>query len=342
MAEVHIFALFETVDPVAKAVARLHALGVGDDQITVMSGIPFKPSIFGRPHIHSPLSRIALIGALFGLALAAFLSVGIFLLYPIIQGGQPLVPIPPSLIILFEVTMLGTMYATFFGMLGLNRFPILRKQVYDPRITNALIGIEIHTDTEHLDDVEKALTDAGGYALQREGVVPGKVDHTTRNFWLGVLGGGLVSIVILGLFVYDILRIPFPSNMVDQNSIAYEQGPRLSAPDESIPIQGPVLIAGQPASAPLAATADTLQRGKVLFSFTCRICHGAGGTGNGPLNTYFTPRPADLTGSAVQSLSDNDLFLVITQGSGTMPQLHENLTVDERWDVIGFVRTLKK
>jgi mono/diheme cytochrome c family protein len=33
---------------------------------------------------------------------------------------------------------------------------------------------------------------------------------------------------------------------------------------------------------------------------------------------------------------------VITQGRGAMPSISENLDVADRWDVINFVRTLKK
>ena len=57
-------------------------------------------------------------GAILGLAAGVFLTVGIFLLYPLVQGGQPIVPFPPTLIVLFEVTMLGMMWAAFFGMGG--------------------------------------------------------------------------------------------------------------------------------------------------------------------------------------------------------------------------------
>jgi mono/diheme cytochrome c family protein len=144
------------------------------------------------------------------------------------------------------------------------------------------------------------------------------------------------------LIAYDILKISFPSNMVNQDSTAYEQGPRLAAPAEAVPIQGPVLIAGQPATRPIPATANSLQRGQVLFNINCAVCHGPEGQGNGPLSGFFSPQPADLTGERVQSLSNDELFLIITQGRGLMPSLAENLSAGERWDVINHVRTLKK
>jgi mono/diheme cytochrome c family protein len=141
---------------------------------------------------------------------------------------------------------------------------------------------------------------------------------------------------------YDVIKIPFPSQMIEQESIAYEQGPRLAAPAASVPIQGLVLVAGQPASQPVPSGPDSIQRGKVLFNINCYMCHGETGQGNGKLSGYFNPKPFDLTSADVQKLPDSEIFLVISQGRGQMPSLAENLSASERWDVINFVRTLKK
>src|SRR5512137_839693 len=110
MAEIQVIGLFHEATPTADTLDRLRELGVTDDKITVMSGIPYSAEMLGRPPVRTRVGRMALIGALLGLLTAVFLSVGIFLLYPLAQGGQPIVPVPPTLIVLFEVTMLGTMW----------------------------------------------------------------------------------------------------------------------------------------------------------------------------------------------------------------------------------------
>jgi mono/diheme cytochrome c family protein len=110
-----------------------------------------------------------------------------------------------------------------------------------------------------------------------------------------------------------------------------------------VPVQGPELIAGQPATEPLAATTASVQRGHVLFDINCAICHGATGLGDGKVGAFFAPtKPANLTSAAVQSLSANQVFVIITQGAGLMPPLAENLTAAERWDVINYFHTLAK
>jgi mono/diheme cytochrome c family protein len=275
MAEMLLLGLFQEAPPTADTLDDLRKLGVPEDRITVITGIPLKPEVVGRRHGYRRLIPIALIGALLGLLAALFLTVGTPLLFPVTVGGQANIPIPPSIIIVFELTMLGAMLGTFIGLFAESLLAVRRSAI-----------------------------------------------------------GGLIA--------YGIIPLPFPSQMVEQVSVDYQQGPRLAAPAESIPFQGPDLIGGQPASAPLPATSNSIQRGQILFDLNCSMCHGQDGTGNGPLKGYFSPPPVDLTGSAAQSLSDAGLFLVITQGFGPMPSLAENLNPAERWDVVNYVRTLKK
>ena len=341
MAEIEVIGLFHEATPTADTLDRLRELGVTDDKITVMSGIPYSAEMLGRPPVRTRVGRMALIGALLGLLTAVFLSVGIFLLYPLMQGGQPIVPVPPTLIVLFEVTMLGTMWMTFFAMLVSNRFPTFKTGAYDPRITEGHIGVLAQVDEGLGDQVATILTENGGHHLLREAVDP-RPDIRFKVFWPAFLVLVGVATAVGLLFVYDILRIPFPSNMVDQDSVAFDQGPRLAAPDQSVPIQGPVLIAGQPASEPVPSSPASLQRGQVLFGINCVMCHGPNGDGKGTLGGFFNPKPADLTGAAVQNLTEAEIFLVITQGFGPMPSLAESLSPTERWDVVNHVRSLKK
>jgi hypothetical protein len=41
-------------------------------------------------------------------------------------------------------------------------------------------------------------------------------------------------------------------------------------------------------------------------------------------------------------LSSEQIFMVISQGFENMPTLAENLRPSERWDVVNYVRTLKR
>ena len=342
MAEQLLLGLFSDPGHTADFIDEIRKLGVSEDRITVMSGMPYSGAMLGRERFHARVARASLTGAFLGILLAAFLTAGIFLLYPLFQGGQPLIPIPTSLIIYFEVAMLGTMWGAFFGMIFLNRFPIFTPQIYDPHITEGMIGVQVEVDNG---DLAKSAADIfksfNASHFQQTDAAP-RFDRGFWIFWTAVAGVLLVGATISALFFYNIFQIPFPTNMADQDSIGFEQGPRLAAPTEAIPIQGPVLIAGQPASQPLPATKDSLQRGQVLFNINCVMCHGPQGLGNGPVGGFFTPKPFDLSSAKVQNLTDDQIYLVLSNGLGVMPSMAENLDATERWDVVNFVRTLKK
>jgi mono/diheme cytochrome c family protein len=331
--------LFQEPTQAAQAIDGLRQLGVAEAEITVMSGVPYEPEMLGRSRPKGRLIRVTLLGALAGFLVALFLTVGIFELYPLIQGGQPLVPVPPSLIILFELTMLGTMGTAFLGFLVLNRFPVFGRPAYDPRVTGGEIGVLAEMDQQVVSQAETAFRE-GGASDVRVFADDRRVSRVSWWFLAATVAALLlVATVALLLFTYDVIRIPFPTQMAAQDTIGYEQGPRLAAPQAAVPVQGPVLIAGQPASEPIPATASSLQRGQVLFGIHCALCHGQTGAGDGPLAKYFGPRPADLTEEEVQDLPDDVLFMVITEGRGIMPGLAENLSPIERWDVINHVHT---
>jgi mono/diheme cytochrome c family protein len=342
VADTQLLGLFTELEPAAESIRRLHELHISDEQISVLSGEPFKSEMLARPKPRHRVARIALLGSVLGISLGLFLSVGVFLLFPIHVGGQPIVPIPPTLIVLFETTMLGTMWASFFGLIAVNRFPVFKRQIYDSRISEGYIGVAVTLGEGLVDQVRGVFQEFGA-----EDVVKAEPDERTdkgfRIFWAGFFVTGAVLTVLTGLWAYNIIQIPFPSQMVSQESVAYLQGPRKAAPADAVPINGPVLIDGQPATTPQPATADSIARGAHLFSLTCAVCHGASGNGVSTVGAFFgANKPADLTGSDVQSLSDQDIYLVITNGFGVMPSMAENLDKNERWDVINFVRTLKK
>jgi mono/diheme cytochrome c family protein len=154
-----------------------------------------------------------------------------------------------------------------------------------------------------------------------------------------------VAILLLGfisLFAYDLIKIDWVSFMEIQPAFQPMYAP-LPIPADSIPVEGPAYIAalGAPAN-PVPVDAASIARGTELFRINCIQCHGQAGKGDGPVSIYLKNKPANLTGLAVQSLSDGAIFMTISNGvQGKMPALNENLTVRERWDVVNYVRTLK-
>ena len=160
-------------------------------------------------------------------------------------------------------------------------------------------------------------------------------------FWLFLTLGVLFG--VLELFMYDVIKIDWPSFMEIQVSYRPMEDP-LPVPGRSIPIEGAAYIPymGAPENPTTAGDEASLTRGAELYAINCKMCHGPEGKGNGSVSAFLANKPANFTTEVVQSKSDGSFFMTITNGvDGRMPALNENLTVSERWDVVNFLRTFK-
>ncbi len=151
----------------------------------------------------------------------------------------------------------------------------------------------------------------------------------------------LLTPFIIGLlFTYEIIKIPFTTDMDNQVSIDYQESPRLLPPDGAVPVQGLAVIPEEFPINPIPADEVSLQRGKILYDIHCQVCHGAEGHGNGPLAYYFDRTPQNLTSSQILAEFDGSVYLTIMNGFGQMPALFENLSPHESWDVVNYLHTL--
>ena len=99
-----------------------------------------------------------------------------------------------------------------------------------------------------------------------------------------------VPMMLVLLFTYDIIKINWASNMEDQIAIEYQQGPRKSAPADSVRFDGPSEPEGGLLQNPVPADAVSLERGRILFERNCMLCHGAAGLGDGPITEFWDYR----------------------------------------------------
>ncbi|RME82261.1 MAG: cytochrome c [Caldilineae bacterium] len=157
----------------------------------------------------------------------------------------------------------------------------------------------------------------------------------------------LATPFILGLaLTYEVIQVDFPSFMEDQPSVGYREGPRLGLPEGSIPITGVELPAdGSLPENPVAPTPDSIARGAVLFEVHCAVCHGRQGLGDGPVAAYFKPPASDvanLTEERIINEPDGLIYMTITKGFQGMPALGPNLSPQQRWDVVNYLRTLQQ
>lgn len=103
------------------------------------------------------------------------------------------------------------------------------------------------------------------------------------------------------------------------------------------------LRAGEELTTPVAASDPrVLERGAVVFSNFCQTCHGPAGLGNGPVAQRGFPPPPSLRAEKALKMKDGQMFHVLTYGQGNMPSYASQLSRQDRWMVITYVRSLQK
>ncbi|MBI3669609.1 MAG: c-type cytochrome [Acidobacteria bacterium] len=103
------------------------------------------------------------------------------------------------------------------------------------------------------------------------------------------------------------------------------------------------LRAGEELQNPLAsADAGAAQRGAFVFTNFCLECHGAAGRGDGPVTLRGFPAPPSLLAERALNMKDGQMFHVLTYGQGNMPSYAAQLSREDRWKAILFVRSLQK
>jgi mono/diheme cytochrome c family protein len=85
-----------------------------------------------------------------------------------------------------------------------------------------------------------------------------------------------------------------------------------------------------------------LERGASVFATFCQPCHGAGALGDGPVVTRGFPPPPSLFADKATKMHNGQMFHIITYGQGNMPSLVSQITREDRWKVIRYVRSLQR
>ena len=85
-----------------------------------------------------------------------------------------------------------------------------------------------------------------------------------------------------------------------------------------------------------------LDRGAFVFASFCQPCHGPAGQGDGLVAKHGFPQPPPLTRGQTQRKTDGQFFQILTNGQNTMPSYATQLSRDDRWKAILFVRTLRR
>ena len=152
----------------------------------------------------------------------------------------------------------------------------------------------------------------------------------------------IIVLLITGMKSSYLFAMPWSLDMYDQKHIKPQEaiqnypGQTVSqnTPDRSLRIKkiAKKLINSR------SANKESIRQGKKMYQIICIVCHGHNGMGKTRVSKKFKGRsiePFDL-----ESLTDGQIYTQVRFGRFPMPSYAANLTPDEIWDIVNYLRTL--
>ena len=290
--------------------------------------------------------------------------------YRNIIGGKPFFNIPPSIPITFELTVLLSALAAAFGMLILfNKLPRignpLQGSEFMKRVSSDRFGIVVEATDKKFNEAEvKQLFESLG-CKQIEHIFYPVIDidkPKTPIISAKFLSLIAITVVVVGAGSYFTLNwllydvVPFnwmwhqEKVMPQTRNTFFADGFSMRVPVEGTVARGfiPYEYKGVPDSLikvfyvnPLPVTKDIIERGKKRFDTYCSPCHGYFAKGDSRLRGQF-PAPPTLHSDKVRNWDDGHIYNVITNGQNNMPSYEKQVSRDDRWAIIHYLRVLQR
>ena len=89
---------------------------------------------------------------------------------------------------------------------------------------------------------------------------------------------------------------------------------------------------------PVGSDMKSIERGKIIYLENCAACHGEKIHGMKAEETGLQMDSPDLK-KRLLTHTDGDFFWKIQNGRGDMPSFKEDLTEEQTWDVINYIRS---
>jgi mono/diheme cytochrome c family protein len=95
-------------------------------------------------------------------------------------------------------------------------------------------------------------------------------------------------------------------------------------------------------SIPLPVTQELMARGQQRYNIYCLPCHDPAGTGNGIVKKYGYATVRSLHEPIIARQGDGEIFNTITHGKATMMPYGSQISIEDRWAIVSYVRALQR
>jgi mono/diheme cytochrome c family protein len=266
------------------------------------------------------------------------------------------------------VTVLFATFTSGLGMLFLlNKLPFFGHPILASqsiaKITRDKFALALEFEAKNgqtfdSEAAESALKTAGATTVESL-TGPAREPAFTSTFVLRALGGIAISCLVAGFLMYWVIKLfpvlPPMSHMLDQPRLDPQRGSHFFKDGHGMrqPVAGtiargylPLAVGSQDDAAtltnPLPRTEKVLALGKQKFTERCAVCHGPLATGVGSLTAAYGAKPANLQSQQIRDYPDGKIYWVIVNGKNAMPSHAADLSVDQRWAIVHYIRALQR
>jgi len=92
---------------------------------------------------------------------------------------------------------------------------------------------------------------------------------------------------------------------------------------------------------PFPVTREVIERGRDRYDIYCSPCHDRVGTGRGMIVRRGFKQPPPLHDQRLRESPNGYIFQVITNGFATMPSYALQITAQDRWAIVAYIRALQ-
>lgn len=94
---------------------------------------------------------------------------------------------------------------------------------------------------------------------------------------------------------------------------------------------------------PMKIGKEDLDRGQERYNIYCSVCHGMTGYGDGMVarRGFNKPAPANYHQDRLRQAPAGHFFDVMSNGWGAMPSYAQQISVEDRWRIVAYIRALQ-